>query len=304
MMRFEYTPRPARRTILVGLDASPSSWAALTWGAREAARTRRSLVIAHAGAQVLGRQLLTDAVARLVDDGVDVAVRSVQRDGHPSRLLLDLAEGADLTVVGHSRRVGGPVQLGSGMGSVTRQVLRHARRPVVVTTAEPADASTVVVGVSDSPAGRAALDFAIDEAARRGSDVLAVRSWGNHAWRLAGGAAPDVVRQQEESVLERLVQPARHARPTVTIRAHLDPAPVEIALQSAAYGAAMVVLGCRRTPDGLLAPPGPVTAWALDGLPAPVAVVPAPAGTGSAPGGDAERRRAVAAGVPGPIEAR
>jgi len=140
--------------IVVGVDGSGHSRAALEWAVREAAVRHASLTVVtvhQAPVEYLGsavdqaqehdlaegyRQATQDAVNRVyarVGESCPetVTVRSV--NGTPAEALLAAARNADMLVVG-SRGAGGfPRAL---MGSVSSQVTRHAICPVVVIPAQ------------------------------------------------------------------------------------------------------------------------------------------------------------------------
>jgi nucleotide-binding universal stress UspA family protein len=146
------------RTIVVGVDGSPASLAALRFALGEA-RLRRTRVLAlHAwvlplteapgpfllelpsragpSVQELSADLGRAADARLaaaldevaeVAEGVEVERRVVE--GQAASMLVEASEGADLLVVG-SRGHGG--FHGLLLGSVSQQCAHHARCPVVI----------------------------------------------------------------------------------------------------------------------------------------------------------------------------
>jgi nucleotide-binding universal stress UspA family protein len=139
--------------IVVGVDGSPSSKAALTWAVRQAGATGASVeaVIAwHYPAMVAGvpfapvellggsnyrdnaAKVLSDAISETVDPDGPVKVSSSVRDGQPARVLLDASEGADLLVVG-SRGHGGFTE--AMLGSVSEACVHHAKCPVVIVRA-------------------------------------------------------------------------------------------------------------------------------------------------------------------------
>ncbi|MBP0450616.1 universal stress protein [Kitasatospora sp. RG8] len=133
-------------TIVVGVDGSPSSSAALRW-ALELARLDGSTVAAVIawdypplsgwGLSIPGPEIeeaarlaLADAVKREVDStGSPVPIRQRTEYGHPADVLLQTARGARLLVVG-SRGFGG--FKGTVLGSVSRHCVEHAPCPVVV----------------------------------------------------------------------------------------------------------------------------------------------------------------------------
>ena len=149
--------------IVVGVDGSDASRAALRWAVEEARLRFSPLVAVHAWsfipAQPIGdpgllavpagdiagqldaesaaaRETLAEAVAAaLADDpGLEIEQRLVE--GDPAEALVDASESADLVVVGSHGRSGLRAAL---LGSVSRHVASHAACPVVVVKAAPTD---------------------------------------------------------------------------------------------------------------------------------------------------------------------
>ena len=134
--------------IVVGVDGSPRSLAALRWAMEEAglrAATVRAVYvwswpyeeceIGHlAGQAAFGR--LRHAAEQALDEALrsagcaqDPAVERRVADGAPARRLIEAADGAELLVVGsrgHGRLPG------LVLGSVSRQCARGASCPVVI----------------------------------------------------------------------------------------------------------------------------------------------------------------------------
>lgn len=141
--------------ILVGVDASDSSVAALGQAADEARRTGATLEVAHVIAPPeavtafpvppgMGRDEMPNVEAerekaeeRLGEwlDGLEVDLSDVDveltviADRRPSRALVERSRAADLVVVGSRGRGGFSGLL---LGSVSEQVTRHAKCPVLV----------------------------------------------------------------------------------------------------------------------------------------------------------------------------
>ncbi|WP_051804233.1 universal stress protein [Streptomyces griseus] len=128
--------------IVVGFDGSPHADEALAWGVRQARLTgaQVEVVMAVEVPRTLyeavrfdpfegAAKVLNAGIDRAVgpDDEVTVVPRILSRD--PANALLDLAEGADLLVVG-SRGLG--TFEGALLGSVSRRCAQHAPCPVVV----------------------------------------------------------------------------------------------------------------------------------------------------------------------------
>lgn len=135
--------------IVVGVDGSEESKAALRWAVAEARLRDASVRAVYAWSlphvaggvgpliepdiemlQRDGERLLDAAIAEVDAEGVDVERASVE--GSPASALVEAAEGADLLVVG-SRGHGGFV--GLLLGSVSQQVAHHAPCPVVIVRA-------------------------------------------------------------------------------------------------------------------------------------------------------------------------
>lgn len=149
----QHTEATRTGLIVVGMDGSTRSMAALAWAIAEA-RVRGcgvKIVMAWQQPQAYGAadvwglgtdpsldaaEVLASAAeaeaARLAEQAAptgDVPMTWKTVEGHPVRVLVHTSESADLLVVG-SRGHGGFV--GMLLGSVSQNVLAHARCPVVV----------------------------------------------------------------------------------------------------------------------------------------------------------------------------
>jgi nucleotide-binding universal stress UspA family protein len=139
-----------RRRIVVGVDGSSSSKAALAWAVRQAGETGASVeaVIAwHYPVMVGGipfapiealdtadygefaSTVLSDAVGEIADPAGPIKISLTVRAGNAAQVLLDACDGADLLVVG-SRGHGGFTE--ALLGSVSQACVHHARCPVVI----------------------------------------------------------------------------------------------------------------------------------------------------------------------------
>jgi nucleotide-binding universal stress UspA family protein len=145
-------------SIVVGVDGSETSNAAVRFAADEARLRRSTLRVVHVWRAPLAVSLpepavlgvpivpeqdpeLVQAVAeergrRVLDDALgDVAGLDIERlivAGDPAPTLLGQARGADLLVIGASHRHG---VAGRVLGSVASECVRHATCPVVVVPA-------------------------------------------------------------------------------------------------------------------------------------------------------------------------
>ncbi|MDI3242282.1 universal stress protein [Arthrobacter sp. AL08] len=130
--------------IVVGVDGSPQSKAAMDWAIVEA-KLRNGQVLALAAwnfpyvGDALGQvwdydvfqsdaeAILKAELARVTDQGVNITGRAVQ--ANPGSALVEASRAADLVVVG-SRGHGGFT--GMMLGSVSAATVHHAHCPVLV----------------------------------------------------------------------------------------------------------------------------------------------------------------------------
>ena len=135
-----------RKRIVVGVDSSSGSSAALGWAIEQARRTGAVLHAVTAwelptaiGAPVplptdfapaaLAHAAAEEEVRAALADASDVPVEITVVEGHPRAVLLDAAKDADLLVVGRRGRSTWP---GLTLGSVSEACARHAPCPVVI----------------------------------------------------------------------------------------------------------------------------------------------------------------------------
>lgn len=179
--------------IVVGVDGSGGSAAALRWAAAEARLRGASLTAVHAYIRPLAytgtdatmaefeperhdhaQQVLDHALDKEADALAGLEVRRVLHDGPAARALIEAAGSGELLVVG-TRGVGGFE--GLLLGSTAEHCARHAAGTTVLV---PEQATTncgrIAVGVDGSPPARAALAWAVQEAALRDAavDVVSV----------------------------------------------------------------------------------------------------------------------------------
>jgi nucleotide-binding universal stress UspA family protein len=146
------SPPPLEGPVVVGIDGSPTSEAALAFAYGAAALRRVPLVAIHTWLDLLvdpavaplldwdaieadERRLLAERLAGWSEKYPDVPVEPLITRDRPARALVEHSEGAQLVVVG-SRGRGGFA--GLLLGSVSHALLHHAKCPVAVV--RPADA--------------------------------------------------------------------------------------------------------------------------------------------------------------------
>jgi nucleotide-binding universal stress UspA family protein len=218
-----------RHGIVVGVDGSGASNAAVCWAARDAAMRNVPLTLVHtysaymptfpqiplpAGVSVWqaddGQQVLEQAV-KIAEDAVKgdqrITVTSELKCSPPVPTLIDLSEEAEMIVVGsNGRGAVGRVLL----GSVSSGVVRHAKCPVAVIRDEDPmmphpQQAPVLLGIDGSPASELATAIAFDEASRRGVDLQALHAWSDvQVLELPGFDWAIVKDEAERSLAERL----------------------------------------------------------------------------------------------------
>ncbi|MET7280769.1 universal stress protein [Kribbella sp. NPDC005582] len=156
----EGTAFPASPTgrIIVGVDGSDVSAAAIRFAFQEAAHRRVGITAVHAAmptrqhpslrvpadiVEQVDRQLFAEAMdsERILVPGIDVETKLVHN--HPVQALLDEADGAELLVVGSHGRGGFTGML---LGSVSQAVLHHGCCPVAVVHPQRAKAKNPAPG--------------------------------------------------------------------------------------------------------------------------------------------------------------
>lgn len=186
------------RRIVIGLDRSPESAAALAWAAADGVPGADSLHIVHAypglacseaaGARadrvdandqrrVAARQLVDTTVRSLCETRPGLHVDGSAIAGDPVAVLSDRSRRADLVVIGGVSAGSEPAR-GPGR-RIGAQVADRAACPVVVVPDGPKPVSDlpVVVLLAGGDLPRSAVDFAFAEADRNPTSVLLTQPW-------------------------------------------------------------------------------------------------------------------------------
>ena len=257
------------KPVVVGIDGSDVSNAALDWAIGSARAHHEGIVLVHAWSVPIppspvsgavpptdatpfedaAHRLAEAAAQRVRHAGIDVTTRVVA--GPPAHTLLAEADNAALVVLG-SRGLGGFSEM--LLGSTSVQVATHAPCPVVVIRPHAPvpggdEAGRIVVGV-EGPGSADVLEFAFSEASFRGVGLTAVHAWNAPSLDAPGVGAPinlasDEVADEELRLLAESLGGFRERYPDVDVRQHVihgSPAP---ALVTASAGALLLVVGTR-----------------------------------------------------------
>ena len=229
------------RGILVGVDRSASSMAAVDWAARNAAMRNVPLTLMHVIAPVVpavapwpeipipedyferqddkARRILEDARRAVADSTADHGppfVYSVVVHGPTVSTLVNESKIADMMVVG-CRGEGAFSRV--SFGSVSTGLVNHAHCPVAVVHDEalpPAQAS-VLVGIDGSPASELATEIAFDEAFRRGVDLVALHAWSDVSMSEVPGLDFATMEVQAQEALAKWLAGCEARYPDVTV---------------------------------------------------------------------------------------
>ncbi|MFF5446470.1 universal stress protein [Streptomyces sp. NPDC012888] len=260
--------------VVVGVDGTPESAAAVAWAADEAALRRVPLCVMHVeewtatrkvprecARSLAGRStaLLHDAVRLARQDHPDLPVTTRCAVGRPGPALRGAADEAELAVLG-SRGLGPVAAL--LLGSVSRDVAGRAGQPVALVRARgvrvrPSGGTGVVLGLDPAAPADRLLRFGFAEAARRGGALRVLYVIGAPAaygTPYGGTSRPGDGRRHRaaaEHLAERLA-PWRRTYPGVDVIGEVLSGAPAARLVRAAAGAELLAVGrrSRRLPLG------------------------------------------------------
>jgi len=253
--------------IIVGVDGSPASDAAVSWAAHDAVMRGVPLTLMHvqdpasrtwsqakaleelAGWQKAeGRGILANAskIAHdIANETAQITINGELQFSAPAPTLVDKSEDAELIVVGTDGR--GALARGL-LGSVSSGLVRHARCPVAVIhdgelqMPHPTKAP-VLVGVDGSSASELATEIAFDEASRRRVGLKALHAWSNKELVEVPGVDWPAVKAEEERLMSEALAGWQERYPDVTVSKLLVCDRPARALVETSQSAQLVVLG-------------------------------------------------------------
>ncbi|MGW3682234.1 universal stress protein [Streptomyces prasinus] len=243
-------------TVMVGVDGSPSSLAAVDVAAREARLRGAPLRIVHAFSRPsdldpMIHGVLAQAEQRAAGLMPGLEISRTVASGDTLTVLQSESRHSVLAVVGgRGRNLFGDLLL----GSTVVQLAAHAHCPVMAVRGRPDPRGPVLLAADGSTAGAAAVGFAFAEAALREAPLLALHVW--NTWSeptpYEGPADPlnvvvdlEQLREKHRRRLEEALTPWRAARPEVSVEPLLERSRVRHALLEAAKGAQLLVAGAR-----------------------------------------------------------
>ncbi|ATY11835.1 universal stress protein [Amycolatopsis sp. AA4] len=231
------------RAVLVGVDESEASLAAVRWAAAEARRRGCRLQLFQAGTSdqharerfARAHRWLSRAAQVAEEAAPGVVTVPVLRTGLAVDLLVERSRSVSLAVLG-SHGLGG--LRGAAIGSVALRVAAGAYCPVVIVRGRAAPGGAVVVGVAaDERVG----GFAFEAAANRRVPLVAVRAWRSDR---PGRAA------EEDRLLRECLAAWADKYPEVAVRVRAVRERSAGQALMAVEGAQLVVIGSRGRGPG------------------------------------------------------
>ena len=260
-------PWSEKSLVVVGIDGSPGSVAALDWAAAEAHRRGARLELLHVeipAPPVVGMEAAAAPAAPLPDDSLphflheahqrvavawpDLHIDVVATVGSPASSLIARSRMADVLVVGaHGRSMVARLLL----GSVSHHVATRSACTSVVVRGPVHDATApVAVGIDDSPTARYALEVGFMEASARGVPLVVFHAWQDLAPTGYGvsGLPPGLVeemRAEAAALVESTLQGWPEKFPDVEVHTRVEHNHPVTAVVEESSRAQLVVLGAH-----------------------------------------------------------
>ncbi|MEU6657698.1 universal stress protein [Streptomyces sp. NPDC046821] len=284
--------------VVVGVDGSDGSLAALDWAADEAMRRGRPLRIVHASlweryegvvlastaerpsAQVLAENIVGTAAdrARLRVPGLTITTDVLAEDA--TGALLKQGYDAVLLVVGSRGR---GALAGLLLGSVGLVVAARSSGPVVVVRGDrhalEGRHERILLGIGDHDVDSPAVRFAFHEAAVRNVELDVVRTWRRAArdpvhHPLMTGEFDAHFERRASDFLDKALLPMVREHPQIRLSRSTVEGPARRVLAERSAAADLLVVGARRRDSLFGLELGRVAHRALHHAECPVAVVP------------------------------
>jgi nucleotide-binding universal stress UspA family protein len=289
--------------IIVGVDGSDPSIAALRWAAYEARRRSADVVVVSCyGMPVYGspegamypsnedvgayeqraKAVVAGALALLREIDPHLEVESLTTMSPAAVAIAEAARDGDEIVVGATGHNG---FMDGMLGSVAINVVHRSHVPVIVVPAKPvADAGPmmrkIVVGLDGSPGSLQALEWAYGQAVLSGAELTAVHGW-IYPYPGARTSVSEPRTQMQLDAMEELKSSLESLGPrltggTIHIHAKLVEQSAAESLLEEAKDADLLVVGSRGRGALRSSLLGSVTHTVAQHAPCPVVVIRAP----------------------------
>ncbi len=234
--------------MVVAVDGSASSTAAVRWAANDAALRGLTICLLHAHPSSIARLLPTQSrqdadeifqsaatIVAEVTGGNAVAVEWEVLTGHPVDIVVERSKSADTVVVGFR----GHGLLGQHLlGPVSEGVLHHAHCPVAVIRAHEAKAPTaadapVLVGIDGTATSERAIALAFEEARLRAVPLVAAYACDDELSS----------RSDASAILQDVLSPWRRSYPGVEVESVVTSEPPATELINRSGSAQLVIVG-------------------------------------------------------------
>lgn len=284
--------------LVVGVDGSDGSLAAVDWAVDEAARHGLPLRLVYASwweryeeavpsdsldrpsERVLAEHITASAMERvkLRNPEVQVSAEVIPHEAVPALL----SEGHNASVLVTGSRGRGEVA-GLLLGSVGLAVAARAHGPVIVVRGDKAGLAgtheRIVLGAGDPATGAEAVRFSFREAEARGCTLDVVRAWRCPPHESADRTKPAQSpahrhEEQASALLDHLIEAAVADHPKVRVRRNTVEGPARKVLLHRSGGADLLIVGARRRKGHFGLQLGLVAHTLLHHADCPVAVVP------------------------------
>ncbi|MGW7127957.1 universal stress protein [Streptomyces bobili] len=284
--------------LVVGVDGSDSSLAAVEWAVDEAARHRLPLRLVYASLweryegvapsggvepaseEVLADDLVGSAAERARRRNPEVKVSAEVVPQEAASALLSEGHNASALVTGSRGR--GQLT-GLLLGSVSLAVAARAHCPVIVVRGDKASLAgtheRILLGAGDSATDGEAVRFAFREAEARGCTLDVVRAWRCPAHDTAdhpllAGEPAHYHEEQASAALDALLHDPMADHPGVRVRRHTVEGPARKVLLDRSAAADLLVIGAQRRHGTFGLQLGRVAHTLLHHAECPVAIVP------------------------------
>lgn len=250
--------------VVVGIDGSAQGLHAAELGAREAAMRGLAVLLLRAiswpffdaplspglGGRIENEEReqaateIEEATARALEIDSKLEIHSRIELASPADLLLQ-APAATMIVIGAHKHASTLTPL---LGTTATQVATHATCPVIVARGHERATGDVVVGVDGDSSSEAAVGFAFEEAALRGTGITALHAW-SHPMALGPADLLAQLDQDRHGVEQRMLDGAlagwSEKYPQIAVAPVISRSHAKAALADASCRAQLIVVGAR-----------------------------------------------------------